>query len=167
MTAKSDLDLMTLYAADPRDMSSIKAWGAETFYGRFTQRLASALSAPTGEGTLYEVDLKLRPSGTKGPVAVSFAAFEDYYEREAETWELLALTRGRVAWATSPAFAAADQASHTFELRGVVPVVCRADFQSAVQEQADGVIQLGSTQEFCNAGQGYNVIVDYAAGQDA
>jgi glutamate-ammonia-ligase adenylyltransferase len=101
MTAKSDLDLMTLYAADdPAGMSAIKGWGAESFYARFTQRLTSALSAPTGEGTLYEVDLKLRPSGTKGPVAVSHAAFEDYYEREAETWELLALTRARVIWAS-------------------------------------------------------------------
>lgn len=117
MTAKSDLDLMTLYAADPRDMSSIKAWGAETFYGRFTQRLASALSAPTGEGTLYEVDLKLRPSGTKGPVAVSFAAFEDYYEREAETWELLALTRARVVWASSPAFNVRAEAAIEAALR--------------------------------------------------
>lgn len=105
MTAKSDLDLMTLYAADdPRGMSAIKDWSADVFYARFTQRLTSALSAPTGEGTLYEVDLKLRPSGTKGPVAVSFAAFEDYYEREAETWELLALTRARVVWASSDAF---------------------------------------------------------------
>ncbi|PZR32602.1 bifunctional [glutamine synthetase] adenylyltransferase/[glutamine synthetase]-adenylyl-L-tyrosine phosphorylase [Caulobacter segnis] len=105
MTAKSDLDLMTLYAADdPRGMSAIKDWSADVFYARFTQRLTSALSAPTGEGTLYEVDLKLRPSGTKGPVAVSFAAFEDYYEREAETWELLALTRARVVWASSEAF---------------------------------------------------------------
>jgi len=105
MTAKSDLDLMTLYAADePAAHSVIKEWSADVFYARFTQRLTSALSAPTGEGTLYEVDLKLRPSGTKGPVAVSFAAFEDYYEREAETWELLALTRARVVWASSEAF---------------------------------------------------------------
>ncbi|PHY22927.1 bifunctional [glutamine synthetase] adenylyltransferase/[glutamine synthetase]-adenylyl-L-tyrosine phosphorylase [Caulobacter sp. BP25] len=105
MTAKSDLDLMTVYAADgPAVHSAIKEWSADVFYARFTQRLTSALSAPTGEGTLYEVDLKLRPSGTKGPVAVSFAAFEDYYEREAETWELLALTRARVVWASSEPF---------------------------------------------------------------
>ena len=118
MTAKSDLDLMTLYAAeDPAAMSSIKAWGAESFYARFTQRLTSALSAPTGEGTLYEVDLKLRPSGTKGPVAVSFAAFEDYYDREAETWELLALTRARVMWASSPAFQARVEAAIEAALR--------------------------------------------------
>ncbi len=118
MTAKSDLDLMTLYAADdPGGLSSVKEWSADVFYARFTQRLTSALSAPTGEGTLYEVDLKLRPSGTKGPVAVSFAAFEDYYEREAETWELLALTRARVVWASSPAFRARAEAAIATALR--------------------------------------------------
>jgi glutamate-ammonia-ligase adenylyltransferase len=122
MTAKSDLDLMTLYVADgPADqgeaVSAIKGWGAESFYARFTQRLTSALSAPTGEGALYEVDLKLRPSGTKGPVAVSFAAFEDYYAREAETWELLALTRARVIWASSPAFQARAEAAIATALR--------------------------------------------------
>jgi len=122
MTAKSDLDLMTLYAVDDPAaqggaMSSIKSWSADSFYARFTQRLTSALSAPTGEGTLYEVDLKLRPSGTKGPVAVSFAAFEDYYAREAETWELLALTRARVMWASSPAFQARAEAAIEAALR--------------------------------------------------
>jgi glutamate-ammonia-ligase adenylyltransferase len=122
MTAKSDLDLMTLYAADNRPSSSeatsaIKGWSADSFYARFTQRLTSALSAPTGVGTLYEVDLKLRPSGTKGPVAVSFAAFEDYYDREAETWELLALTRARVIWASSPAFQTRAEAAIAAALR--------------------------------------------------
>jgi len=107
MSAGSDLDLMTLYRPDdPRGMSSIKAWGAETFYGRFTQRLIAALSLPTAEGELYEVDMQLRPSGTQGPVAVSRNAFEAYYAGEAETWELLALTRARVVWASTPEFQA-------------------------------------------------------------
>jgi glutamate-ammonia-ligase adenylyltransferase len=118
MTARSDLDLMTLYRpADPAGASAVKGWGAETFYGRFTQRLVAALSAPTAEGGLYEVDLQLRPSGTSGPVAVSFRAFETYYERSAETWELLALTRARVAWASSPAFAAEATAAIEAALR--------------------------------------------------
>jgi glutamate-ammonia-ligase adenylyltransferase len=112
MSAGSDLDLMTLYrAADPQAASELKGWDAATFYGRFTQRLIAALSSQTGEGGLYEVDMQLRPSGTKGPVAVSFKAFEDYYEAEAETWELLALTRARVVWSTSPAFAADAEAA--------------------------------------------------------
>jgi glutamate-ammonia-ligase adenylyltransferase len=63
------------------------------------------------------VDLKLRPSGTKGPVAVSFAAFEDYYDREAETWELLALTRARVIWASSPGFQARAEGAIAAALR--------------------------------------------------
>jgi glutamate-ammonia-ligase adenylyltransferase len=107
MSAGSDLDLMTLYrGADPAGMSSVKGWDASTYYGRFTQRLIAALSSQTGEGGLYEVDMQLRPSGTKGPVAVSAAAFDAYYLGEAETWELLALTRARVVWASSAAFAA-------------------------------------------------------------
>jgi len=106
MSAGSDLDLMTLYRpAEPGEASSLKGWDPTTWFGRATQRLIAALSAQTAEGGLYEVDMQLRPTGTKGPVAVSFAAFEHYYEAEAETWELLALTRARVAWATSPAFA--------------------------------------------------------------
>lgn len=107
MSASSDLDLMTLYrAADPAATSSMKGWDAATFYGRFTQRLIAALSTPTAEGGLYEVDMQLRPSGTKGPVAVSFGAFENYYQGEAETWEHLALTRARIVWASSDGFAA-------------------------------------------------------------
>ena len=112
MTAGSDLDLMTLYRpSGPGAQSAIKGWAAETFYTRFTQRLMSALSAPTADGGLYEVDLRLRPSGTQGPVAVNLAAFEGYYAKEAETWEYLALTRARVVWSTSPDFTrAAEQA---------------------------------------------------------
>jgi glutamate-ammonia-ligase adenylyltransferase len=106
MTANSDLDLMTIYApASPDAASAEKGWAAETFYGRFTQRLITALSAPTGEGELYEVDMQLRPSGTKGPVAVSLAAFDAYYAGDAETWEYQALTRARVVWSSSQAFA--------------------------------------------------------------
>jgi glutamate-ammonia-ligase adenylyltransferase len=106
MSAGSDLDMMTVYrAAAPDSVSVGKGWAAEKFYGRLTQRLVAALSSPTAEGPLYEVDLQLRPSGTQGPVAVSLAAFERYYDGEAETWELLALTRARVAWASSDAFA--------------------------------------------------------------
>ena len=118
MSARSDLDLMTLYAAGaPDGVSALKGWGADTFYARFTQRLVAALSAPTAEGGLYEVDLQLRPSGTQGPVAVSLKAFERYYDGEAETWEFLALTRARVVWASSPAFEANAGAAIEVALR--------------------------------------------------
>jgi len=118
MTARSDLDLMTLYAPfAPAAASASKGWSADTFYARFTQRLVAALSAPTAAGALYAVDLQLRPSGTQGPVAVSLSAFEPYYRADAETWELLALTRARVAWAASPAFAARASAAIEAALR--------------------------------------------------
>jgi glutamate-ammonia-ligase adenylyltransferase len=118
MSAGSDLDLMTLYRSrEPAAASELKGWDAATFYGRFTQRLIAALSSQTGEGGLYEVDMQLRPSGTKGPVAVSCAAFDNYYQGEAETWELLALTRARVVWASSEAFAADAQEAIEAALR--------------------------------------------------
>ncbi len=87
LTATSDLDLMLIY--EPADDAS------GTLAARFVQRLIAALSAPTEEGTLYEVDMQLRPSGRAGPVAVRFSAFERYYREEAWTWEFMALTRIR------------------------------------------------------------------------
>lgn len=105
MTAESDLDLMTLYDAPADTASADGSLSGATFYARFTQRLIAALSVLTAAGGLYKVDLQLRPSGTAGPVAVSLAAFETYYAGEAEVWELMALTRARVVWASSAAFA--------------------------------------------------------------
>ena len=87
LTAGSDLDIILIYDADPLD--------AQTVYTRFTQRLITALSAPTAEGALYEVDMRLRPSGRSGPVAVSLPAFETYQNGSAWTWEHMALTRLR------------------------------------------------------------------------
>ncbi len=83
----SDLDLMVVYDAPDS--------GGGDYYARLTQRLISALSAPTAEGALYEIDTKLRPSGSKGPMAVRLTSFERYYDEEAWVWELLALTRLR------------------------------------------------------------------------
>ena len=105
MTARSDLDIMTVYRAPPGGVSAAKGWAAEMVYGRFTQRLVAALSAPTAEGGLYAVDLQLRPSGTAGPVAVSLTGLESYYAGEAQSWEFLALTRARVVWASNDALA--------------------------------------------------------------
>ncbi len=106
MTATSDLDLMTLYEAEPGAHSDGRQWAPETFYGRFTQRLIAALSAPTAAGPLFDIDMQLRPSGAKGPVAVSLAGFQAYYGQDADVWEFLALTRARVVWSTDQAFAA-------------------------------------------------------------
>lgn len=98
MTAASDLDLMLLYdAPEGIDASSgEKPLMLSTYYTRLTQRLIAAISAPTAEGRLYDVDFRLRPSGNKGPVATRLAGFVDYQTTEAWTWEHMALTRARV-----------------------------------------------------------------------
>mgnify|MGYP001221519195 CR=1 FL=1 len=98
MTASSDVDLIVIYDFDPTATQSdgAKPLAPSQYYTRFTQRLISHLSAPTAEGALYEVDMRLRPSGQKGPVAAQLSTFRDYQANEAWTWEHLALTRARV-----------------------------------------------------------------------
>ncbi len=123
MTAGSDLDLMTVYEAPPEATSALKGWTADVFNIRFTQRLIAALSANTAQGGLYEVDMRLRPSGSKGPVSVRLSAFADYYASEAATWEFMALTRARVAWASDPAFGARAAAAIEAALRRPRPGV--------------------------------------------
>jgi [glutamine synthetase] adenylyltransferase / [glutamine synthetase]-adenylyl-L-tyrosine phosphorylase len=107
MTASSDLDLIVIYDFDPEMTQSDgpRPLAPTQYYGRMTQRLISAFTAPTSEGTLYEVDMRLRPSGQKGPVATQLSSFIEYQNKEAWTWEHLALTRARVV-SGSPAFAA-------------------------------------------------------------
>ncbi|TIT72095.1 MAG: bifunctional [glutamine synthetase] adenylyltransferase/[glutamine synthetase]-adenylyl-L-tyrosine phosphorylase, partial [Mesorhizobium sp.] len=65
------------------------------YYTRMTQRLIAAVAAPTAEGVLYELDLRLRPSGNKGPVATHVDAFKKYQRQDAWTWEHMALARAR------------------------------------------------------------------------
>ncbi|MFC5583949.1 bifunctional [glutamine synthetase] adenylyltransferase/[glutamine synthetase]-adenylyl-L-tyrosine phosphorylase [Nitratireductor kimnyeongensis] len=97
LTAGSDIDLILLYdhdeAADYSDGQ--KPLAPSEYYTRLTQRLIAAVSAPTAEGVLYELDLRLRPSGNKGPVATHIDAFARYQRNDAWTWEHMALTRAR------------------------------------------------------------------------
>lgn len=106
MTATSDLDLIVVYdfdAEQPESDGPRRLYGAQ-YFTRFTQRLINALTAQTNYGVLYQVDMRLRPSGRAGPLATQIDGFASYQESEAWTWEHLALTRARVVSA-SPAFA--------------------------------------------------------------
>ncbi len=98
MTASSDLDLILLYDFDPErpDSDGARPLHGAHYFARFTQRLISAFTTRTNYGVLYEVDMRLRPSGRAGPVASHIASFAGYQEREAWTWEHMALTRARV-----------------------------------------------------------------------
>jgi [glutamine synthetase] adenylyltransferase / [glutamine synthetase]-adenylyl-L-tyrosine phosphorylase len=97
LTAGSDVDLILLYDHDPdaEQSDGDKPMAPSHYYARLTQRLIAAVSAPTAEGVLYELDLRLRPSGNKGPVATHFSAFSKYQRNDAWTWEHMALTRAR------------------------------------------------------------------------
>ena len=98
MTASSDLDIVLLYDFDEHHPESdgARKLHAVQYYTRLTQRLVSALTVATRRGRLYDVDMRLRPSGGKGPVATQFRGFQSYHSEEAETWEHMALTRARV-----------------------------------------------------------------------
>jgi [glutamine synthetase] adenylyltransferase / [glutamine synthetase]-adenylyl-L-tyrosine phosphorylase len=107
MTATSDLDLIVVYDFDRShpDSSGPRVLHGSQYFARLVQRLIGALTAQTNHGVLYRVDMRLRPSGRSGPLATQIDAFAGYQDREAWTWEHMALTRARVVSA-SPIFAA-------------------------------------------------------------
>ncbi len=97
MSAGSDLDLIVIYDAAGVEMTEgRRPLDPRGWYAKATKALITALSAPTASGKLYEVDMRLRPSGRQGPVATAVAGFAAYQRDEAWTWEHMALTRARV-----------------------------------------------------------------------
>jgi glutamate-ammonia-ligase adenylyltransferase len=102
MTVTSDLDLIFVYDVpedsagwDTLHSDGAKALAPIQYYARLAQRLITALTAMTGDGKLYDVDMRLRPSGNSGPIASGLQPFERYQREEAWTWEHMALTRAR------------------------------------------------------------------------
>ncbi|MCV6594594.1 MAG: glutamine-synthetase adenylyltransferase [Silicimonas sp.] len=97
LNAGSDLDLIVIYdGAGAESSDGPRPLATRPYFARLTQAMVTALSAPTSEGRLYEVDMRLRPSGRQGPVATALESFKTYQSEEAWTWEHLALTRARV-----------------------------------------------------------------------
>jgi glutamate-ammonia-ligase adenylyltransferase len=98
MSAESDLDIIFVYDTPDADTGSsgAKPLHNSQYFARVSQRLISALSAPTSEGQMFEIDARLRPSGNKGPIAIRYEGFDRYQREEAWTWEKMALTRARV-----------------------------------------------------------------------
>ncbi len=103
LTIGSDIDLIFIYdaPADIEGWDTLQSDGPKPlapihYYARLAQRMIAAITAPTGEGKLYDVDMRLRPSGNSGPIASSLEGFRRYQESDAWTWEHMALTRARV-----------------------------------------------------------------------
>jgi glutamate-ammonia-ligase adenylyltransferase len=97
MTLASDLDLILIYDAPAASEESEgpRPLSLSAYYARLAQRLIGAITAPTAEGRLYEVDMRLRPTGSSGPIATSLDSFALYQRQSAWTWEHMALTRAR------------------------------------------------------------------------
>jgi glutamate-ammonia-ligase adenylyltransferase len=98
MTASSDLDLILIYDFDAEepDSDGVRPLHGSQYFARLTQRLISAFRTKTNFGVLYDVDMRLRPSGRAGPLASRIDAFAEYQQNEAWTWEHMALTKARV-----------------------------------------------------------------------
>ncbi len=105
MLPGSDLDLVLIYD-HPEESAESKggprALPASTYFSRLAQQVVGAITSPGAEGKLYEVDMRLRPTGNKGPVATSLSAFERYHAENAWTWERMALTRARCVAGPAP-----------------------------------------------------------------
>jgi glutamate-ammonia-ligase adenylyltransferase len=98
MMPGSDLDLMLIYdrPEDGQESQGPKPLAPSQWIGRLVTAFTGALTAQGVEGPMYRVDMRLRPSGNQGPVAVSLGAFRAYHAEQAWTWEQMALTRARV-----------------------------------------------------------------------
>ncbi len=102
LTAASDLDLIYLFSGDfSVESDGAKPLAATLYFNRLAQRVTAALSAPTAAGPLYEVDTRLRPSGSQGLLAVSIDSFDQYQRENAWTWEHMALARARIVHGTA------------------------------------------------------------------
>jgi [glutamine synthetase] adenylyltransferase / [glutamine synthetase]-adenylyl-L-tyrosine phosphorylase len=109
LTHASDLDLIYLFTGDYRaESNGPKPLGAVHYYNRLAQRVTSGLSVATAAGPLYEIDTRLRPSGAKGPLAVSLEGFAHYQREEAWTWEHMALARARAVYGSPSARAVTE-----------------------------------------------------------
>jgi glutamate-ammonia-ligase adenylyltransferase len=96
LTRASDLDIIYLFSGEPEGESDgARPLGVTHYFNRLAQRVTAALSVPTAQGALYQVDTRLRPQGAQGPLAVSIESFARYQREDAWTWEHMALARAR------------------------------------------------------------------------
>lgn len=100
----SDLDIIFIYSHMGETDITAEGGGEgkkkitnQEFFARVAQRFISNLSTVTKEGYVYKIDMRLRPSGSQGPLVTSFSAFKNYYEKDARIWERQALIKARVA----------------------------------------------------------------------
>ncbi len=128
LTHASDLDLIYLFSGAIGDESDgCRPLTASLYFNRLAQRVTAALSVPTAAGALYEIDTRLRPQGTQGPLAVSLDSFARYQREDAWTWEHMALTRARPLYGSGATRAALQRTIDEVLRQERDPAVLRAD----------------------------------------
>ena len=91
----SDIDLIFVYPQAGETRGARKSLDNHTFFTRLGQKLITALNQQTADGFVYRVDMRLRPFGESGPLVLSFAALEDYYQEQGRDWERYAMLKAR------------------------------------------------------------------------
>ena len=145
LTPESDLDLTFIYDCpnSAKTSDGARPLTIGDYYSRLSKRVINALSALTAEGRLYEVDMRLRPSGTSGPIAVHIDGFEDYQKSQAWTWEHMALTRARVVVAPPGLRTRIDEVINTIVRLPRDPVKLLVD----VAEMNERIVREHGTQD--------------------
>lgn len=92
----SDIDLIFTYPENGETQGARRSIANAQFFTRLGQRLIKALDQQTFDGFCYRVDMRLRPFGESGPLVMSYAALEDYYQEQGRDWERYAMIKARV-----------------------------------------------------------------------
>ena len=96
LNLSSDIDLMFCYGENGQTSGQKKSIDNQDFFIRLGKKLIQALDAPTAEGFVFRVDMRLRPFGSVSPLACSFIAMENYYQQHGREWERYAMIKARV-----------------------------------------------------------------------
>ena len=92
----SDIDLIFSWPENGATRGGRRELDNAQFFTRLGQRLIKVLDQPTQDGFVYRVDMRLRPFGDSGPLVLSFAALEDYYQEQGRDWERYAMVKARI-----------------------------------------------------------------------
>ncbi len=113
----SDIDLIFAYPGSGFTKNSDKSISNEDFFTRLCRSLIKVIGANTGDGFVFRVDTRLRPYGDGGPLVMSFAQMEDYYQRQGREWERYALIKAAVV--------AGDKKAGADLIQGLKPFIYR------------------------------------------
>jgi glutamate-ammonia-ligase adenylyltransferase len=143
LNVSSDLDLVFVYDADghtrgpPDGPAPMRPIGNQEFFERLGRLLIAALSEPSADGLVFRADMRLRPNGDSGPLAVSCAMLEEYLTRQGREWERFAWLKGRVI--SEPVLA--DRASFTRQLASLQACVQPFVFRRYLDFNAIGALR--------------------------